>query len=139
MSDMRRVRPLPAAAVAALLVAVVTLAYQRRQRSSGHRAAVSGPAPLIDPLENPSPRPLPDFVEVGPDQYKVTSGSSDAELQSAIRRLRRQAESLAAQAGTARRDGDEQAVHQLMGRAVAAAGKAQAFQRYLDGRHHSSD
>jgi hypothetical protein len=138
MSDMRRVRPLPASAVAALLVAVATLAYQRRERSSVQRAAVSGPAPLIDPLENPPPRPLPDFVEVGPDQYKMTSACSDAEVQSAIRRLRRQAESLAAQAGTARRDGDERSVHQLMGRAVAAAGKAQAFQRFLDSRHDSS-
>ena len=135
---MRRVRPLPASAVAALLVAVVTLAYRRRQRSSGQRAAASEPAPLVDPLENPPPRPLPDFVEVGPDQYKMTSASSDAELQSAIRRLRRHAESLAAQAGAARRDGDEQAGHQLMGRAVAAAGKAQAFQRFLDSRHDSS-
>jgi hypothetical protein len=68
----------------------------------------------------------------------MTSACSDAEVQSAIRRLRRQAESLAAQAGTARRDGDERSVHQLMGRAVAAAGKAQAFQRFLDSRHDSS-
>ena len=138
MSDMRRVRPLPASAVAALLVAIVTLAYRRRERPSGPEATVSGPPPLIDPLENPPPRPLPDFVEVGPDQYKMTSACSDAEVQSAIRRLRRQAESLAAQAGTARRDGDERAVHQLMGRAVTAAAKAQAFQRYLDSRSHSS-
>jgi len=132
---MSRVRPLPASAVATVLVAVVTVAYRMRQRSAGQRADDSG-LPQSDSLRDPPLRQLPDFVEVGPDQFKQTGACTDVELERAIRRLMRQAAAQAAQARTARRDGDEQADRELMGRAVVVAGDAQALQRYLDGRRH---
>lgn len=121
-----------------MLVVIATLAYRMRRRSSGRRSDGAAARTRADPLENPPPRPLPDFVEIGPDLFKKTNASSDAELASAIRRLRREATSLAAEAGTARRKGDQQSELALMGRAVAAAGDAQAYQGYLDGRRLSS-
>lgn len=133
---MSRVRLLPASA--AMLVVIATLAYRMRRRSFGQRPGVTGPTTPTDPLENPPPRPLPDFVEIGPDLFKKTGACSEAELASAIRRLRREAASLGAQAATARRDGDEQAEGQLMGRALVIAGDAQAFERYVDSRRRSS-
>lgn len=143
----RQTRSLPVSAVAAVLAIGMTAAYLRRtRRTSSHRAGAvvrrsewtRGGRP--SGLARPSGlQAVPDFIEVGPDQYKQASAASDAEVETAMRRLLKQAavhaEEAASNAGTAGAYGTLTTVEpELVARADALKAEAEALQVYLDSR-----
>jgi hypothetical protein len=141
----RRTRTFPVSAAAALLAAVVAVAYVRRQasaessgtvpgRSGWGRAGRQGIAPPPS-----GPRAVPDFIEVGPDQYKQASAASDAEVEVAMNRLLREAavhaEEAAESAGAAGAYGTLTTVEpELAAHAEALKAEAEALRSYLERR-----
>jgi hypothetical protein len=128
-SSQGRTRSLPVAS--ALLAIVMTVAYLRTGRkAAGRRGAPTHPT---------GPRPVPDFIEVGPDQYKQASAASEAEVEVAMRRLlgqaAAQAEEAAENAQTAGAYGSLTTVDpELIARADALQAEAEALQHYLERR-----
>lgn len=134
-----------------MLALLVTVAYVRSARqASGERGPTVlgrsewGRAGRRGVLTQPSaPQPVPDFIEVGPDQYKQASAASEAEVEVATNRLLRQAavhaEEAAASAGTAGAYGTlTTADPELLARADALKAEAEALVNYLELRQRRS-
>lgn len=130
LSSPGRTRSFPVASAA--LAILIMVAYVRtRQGSSKPSMQLSGP------------RPVPDFIEVGPDQYKQASAASEAEVEVAMNRLLGQAavqaEEAAGNAGTAGAYSSlTTADPELLARADALKAEAEALQHYLEQRQRRS-
>jgi hypothetical protein len=134
---------------AALLAVVLTAVYVRTKAATERRAAVHGRsgwgrAGRQGTARQPSaPRPAPDFIEVGPDQFKPVSAASDTEVALAKNRLLREAavhaEEAAASAGAAGAYGTlTTAEPELVARADALKAEAEALRSYLESRQGQS-
>jgi len=134
---------------AALLAVVLTAVYVRRQASGERSGAAPGRAGSAQARRHgtarqPSgPPPAPDFIEVGPDQFKQASAASDVEVEVAMNRLLREAavhaDEAAASAGTAGAYGTlTTAEPELVARADALKAEAEALRTYLESRRHRS-
>ena len=148
LSSPGRTRSFPVAS--AVLAIVMMVAYVRtrqgssQQSNDGFGRSGWGRAGRRGALRQPSgPRPVPDFIEVGPDQYKQASAASEAEVQVAMNRLLGQAavqaEEAAENAGTAGAYSSlTTADPELLARADALKAEAEALQHYLEHRQRRS-
>jgi hypothetical protein len=134
---------------AALLAVVLTAAYVRTKAATKRSPAVHGRSGLGragrqgTARQPPAPRPAPDFIEVGPDQFKPASAASDTEVEVAKNRLLREAavhaEEAAASAGAAGAYGTLTTVEpELVARADALKAEAEALRSYLESRQGRS-
>jgi hypothetical protein len=146
LSSPGRTRSFPVAS--AVLAIVMMVAYVRTRQASSKQSGFGrsgwGRAGRRGALRQPSgPRPVPDFIEVGPDQYKQASAASEAEVQVAMNRLLGQAavqaEEAADNAGTAGAYSSlTTADPELLARADALKAEAEALQHYLEHRQRRS-
>jgi hypothetical protein len=142
-------RTFPVSTAAALLAGVLTVLYVRRHASAGRNRTVPGRsewgrAARQGTVRQPSGlRPAPDFIEVGPDQYKQASAASDADVEVAMNRLLREAavhaQEAAESAGAAGAYGTLTTVEpELVARADALKAEAEALRSYLELRQQRS-
>jgi len=110
------------------VAAAVVLRITRRRHADA--------PPSEQPDQGRSRSPVPDFTEVGPEQFKHTRVCRDTEIESGIARLRTRAAGLSEEAESD--VVDPPAARELRARATALDAEAEALQQYLHSRQARS-